>query len=80
MNLLKIFLKRRWKIYPIDSEHVALSKCFGNDCSIVKEAYITASGDPLGKSEKETENVTVEEALAHPNWKWVLRLLLILQQ
>lgn len=70
-ELIEDLLKKKGgKIYPIDSEHVALSKCFGNDCSIVKEAYITASGGPfLGKSEKETENVTVEEALAHPNWK-----------
>ena len=58
------------KLYPIDSEHVAIAKLFSR---IPKEEteglYITASGGAFRKkSREELANVTPEEALAHPTW------------
>lgn len=58
------------KIYPVDSEHVAIAKCLGNNLDLVKEVIITASGGPFfGKTRDELVNVTKKEALNHPTWK-----------
>lgn len=57
------------KIYPIDSEHVAISKCLKVDRDNVKKIILTASGGAFRNlSIKELENVTVEDALNHPTW------------
>ncbi len=59
------------RIYPIDSEHVALAKCLsrvGGDT--VDHLIITASGGPFyGKNPLELTKITVEEALCHPTWR-----------
>lgn len=62
--------KRGVKIYPIDSEHSAIFQCLnGEKREQVKGIILTASGGPFfGKTKKDLENVTVEQALAHPNW------------
>jgi len=58
------------KIYPVDSEHSAVFQCL--ECSggrYFKKIILTASGGSFfGKTRKELENVTVEQALNHPNW------------
>ena len=58
------------KIYPVDSEHSAVFQCL--ECSggkYVKKIILTASGGSFfGRTRKELENVTVEQALKHPNW------------
>ncbi|SDB44426.1 1-deoxy-D-xylulose 5-phosphate reductoisomerase [Ruminococcaceae bacterium FB2012] len=58
------------KIYPVDSEHSAIFQCLqGNKRSQVKKILLTASGGPFfGKTRAELEGVTVQQALAHPNW------------
>ncbi len=58
------------RIFPIDSEHSAIFQCLqGNKREQVKKLILTASGGPFfGKKKPELENVTVEQALAHPNW------------
>lgn len=58
------------KIFPVDSEHSAIFQALqGNDMNRIKSIILTASGGPFfGKTKKELENVTVKEALAHPNW------------
>ena len=59
------------KLYPIDSEHVALAKCLSK-CNLedVKNLIITASGGALRNVPlEELENVKAEEALKHPTWK-----------
>ena len=58
------------KIYPVDSEHSAIFQCLqGNKLSQVKKILLTASGGPFfGKTRAELEGVTVQQALAHPNW------------
>lgn len=57
-------------ILPVDSEHSAIFQCLqGNDKKDLYKIYLTASGGPFrGKSREEMENVTVADALKHPNW------------
>lgn len=70
-NLINKILKRKGKIYPIDSEHVAIAKCLYNEnISDVDEIIITASGGPFfNLSREELKNVTLKDALNHPTWK-----------
>ena len=58
------------KILPVDSEHSAIFQSLqGNPHNRVKQILLTASGGPFrGKSTDELQNVTVENALKHPNW------------
>lgn len=58
------------KILPVDSEHSAIFQSLqGNDWTRMKKIILTASGGPFrGKTRKDLENVTVQEALNHPNW------------
>ena len=58
------------KLYPIDSEHVALAKCLAVDDKNVDKLILTASGGPFRYLTRELlENVTPEDALKHPTWK-----------
>ena len=69
--LVRQALKRtNTKLYPIDSEHSAIFQCLqGNKKESVKRLIITASGGSFrDKTRDELQNVTVEEALNHPNW------------
>ena len=58
------------KIYPVDSEHSAIYQCLqGNSMNRISKIILTASGGPFfGKKKEELENVTVADALNHPNW------------
>lgn len=59
------------KILPVDSEHSAIFQSLQGcaDRREVKRLILTASGGPFfGKKRSELENVTVKEALNHPNW------------
>ena len=58
------------KILPVDSEHSAIFQSLqGAPEKSLKKILLTASGGPFfGKTRKDLENVTVKEALAHPNW------------
>ena len=62
--------KNNVNIYPIDSEHSAIFQCLqGNSSKQVNKLILTASGGPFfGKSKDELKNVTIEQALNHPNW------------
>lgn len=57
-------------IYPVDSEHSAIFQCLnGEKKEQVEKIILTASGGPFrGKSIEDLKNVTVEDALKHPNW------------
>lgn len=58
-------------LYPVDSEHSAIFQCLQgmNDKKELKKIILTASGGPFfGKTRSELENVTLEQALNHPNW------------
>ncbi len=58
------------RMIPVDSEHSAIYQCLiGEDRDKVRRLIITASGGPFrNKTVAELENVTVADALRHPNW------------
>jgi len=58
------------QILPVDSEHSAIFQCLnGEKKSEVAKIILTASGGSFrDRTREELKNVTVEEALAHPNW------------
>lgn len=58
------------QIVPVDSEHSALAQCLrGGRPEEVRRLVLTASGGPFrGRSAADLQDVTVEEALAHPTW------------
>ena len=65
-NLLK---NGNGKLIPIDSEHVALSKCLSICNDNVDKIVITASGGAFRKlNRNQLEDVTPEDALKHPTW------------
>ena len=60
------------KILPVDSEHSAIfqslngEKEHGNE---IDKILLTASGGPFrGKTKRDLETVTLQDALKHPNW------------
>ncbi|MGL6065935.1 MAG: 1-deoxy-D-xylulose-5-phosphate reductoisomerase, partial [Cetobacterium sp.] len=67
-KLLKKYPKA--EIIPVDSEHSALFQSMqGSRKNEVKTLIITASGGTFrGKTLDYLKNVTVQEALKHPNW------------
>ncbi len=58
-------------IIPIDSEHSAIFQCLqGENKQAIKRIILTASGGSFRDlSRDELRQVTVEQALNHPNWK-----------
>lgn len=63
--------ERGVNIYPVDSEHSAIFQCLAGEFhNKIEKIYLTASGGPFrGKSIRELETVTKEQALKHPNWE-----------
>jgi 1-deoxy-D-xylulose-5-phosphate reductoisomerase len=61
---------RPGQIVPVDSEHSALAQCLrGGSADEVAKLVLTASGGPFrGWSAAQIENVTPEQAGAHPTW------------
>lgn len=58
------------KILPVDSEHSAIFQSLrGNSYESIKKIILTASGGPFrGKTIHDLKNISVDEALNHPNW------------
>ncbi|MCX7798139.1 MAG: 1-deoxy-D-xylulose-5-phosphate reductoisomerase [Melioribacter sp.] len=69
--IIKLSKEYNSEIIPVDSEHSAIFQCIkGEDVTEVNKIILTASGGPfLNKSKEEFCNVTISEALNHPNWK-----------
>lgn len=64
------------KLFPIDSEHSAIWQCLrsGNQNEMEK-IILTCSGGPfLNLNKNEFDQITVERALNHPNWKMGKRI------
>lgn len=63
-------LARPGQIVPVDSEHSALAQSLlSGQPSEVRRLILTASGGPFrGRTPQELDDVTVDEALAHPTW------------
>jgi 1-deoxy-D-xylulose-5-phosphate reductoisomerase len=59
------------ELLPVDSEHNAVHQCLRAGAhGEVRRLVLTASGGPFRKTPiKDLQNVSVEQALAHPNWK-----------
>lgn len=57
-------------ILPVDSEHSAIFQSLnGERHNQISKILLTASGGPFrGKNLDDLENVTLEDALKHPNW------------
>jgi len=62
--------KNNVQIIAVDSEHNAILQCLvGESLSEIERIILTASGGPFFKSDiNDLENITVEQALNHPNW------------
>ncbi len=59
------------QILPVDSEHSALHQLIaGERAGTVDRLVLTASGGPFrGRTREQLQDVTIEEALAHPTWQ-----------
>ena len=59
------------EIYPVDSEHSAIWQCLqGEDTNNIRRIILTGSGGPFRtRPLEEFLDITLEEALNHPNWK-----------
>ena len=70
-NLIKDDLKK-YKTYfiPVDSEHFSIWSLLDNNKNDnLEKIYITASGGPFRKlSLKEFKDISIKDALKHPNW------------
>lgn len=66
----EIVARKGKRILPVDSEHSAIFQCLQGErhCDVSK-IILTASGGPFRTFPKESlDDVTVEQALSHPNW------------
>ncbi|MFA5421859.1 MAG: 1-deoxy-D-xylulose-5-phosphate reductoisomerase [Bacilli bacterium] len=72
-EIVQRLLKKGYgKLYPIDSEHVALAKCLSRVAreGDVERLILTASGGAFRHLSKEQlADVKVEDALKHPTWQ-----------
>ena len=68
-NVNALMKKTGAKILPIDSEHSAILQSLnGEDYSTINKIILTASGGPFRDRKDSLENVSITDALAHPNW------------
>ena len=69
--ITEIANKNNSKIIPVDSEHSAIFQCLqGEPENSISKIILTASGGPFRNlSLNELQNVTINQALNHPNWK-----------
>ena len=70
-HLIMPLAKRKGiKLLPVDSEHSAIFQCLnGEENNRIAKLLLTASGGPFrGKKRSDLRQVTVEDALRHPNW------------
>lgn len=66
--VMKEAKKYNVNVYPIDSEHSAIFQCLqGNKYEEVEKIILTASGGPF-REHTSLDNVTLQQALNHPNW------------
>lgn len=67
--LMKAAQKNNVKILPVDSEHNAIFQIFENEnLDLIESITLTASGGPFFNSTKNPKEISIAEALKHPNW------------
>ncbi len=69
--VMELARERGATILPVDSEHSAIFQCLRSGTAVeVRRVILTSSGGPFrGKSHRELESVTPEQALRHPTWR-----------
>ncbi len=69
--IMELARERGTTVLPVDSEHSAIFQAMkAGDRSEVRRVVLTSSGGPFrGKSARELEQVTPEDALQHPTWR-----------
>lgn len=62
--------RRDVMLLPVDSEHSAIFQCLNGESSdTIRKITLTASGGSFrDRTRQQLQNVTVEQALRHPNW------------
>ncbi len=68
--IMPLAASHKVSLLPVDSEHSAIFQSMqGENRQRVEKILLTASGGPFrGKTNKELAEMTVEDALKHPNW------------
>lgn len=68
--IIPLAKKHKVQILPVDSEHCAIFQSLqGNEGNRIHKILLTASGGPFrGRTREELADVTLEDALKHPNW------------
>lgn len=68
--IMRMAREKGIKLYPVDSEHSAVFQSLqGHRCEDVKRIILTASGGPfLNFPLEKLAQVSVADALSHPNW------------
>lgn len=68
--IIPLAKEKNVSILPVDSEHCAIFQCLnGENRKEISKILLTASGGPFrGKTREELLDVTVKDALNHPNW------------
>lgn len=69
--VMSLVRKNGIELIPIDSELTAIFQCLkGESSKVVKRLLITASGGPFRNfSKDQLDNVTIDHALNHPNYR-----------
>ncbi|MBT3385369.1 MAG: 1-deoxy-D-xylulose-5-phosphate reductoisomerase [Prolixibacteraceae bacterium] len=69
--ITKLAKEKKLDILPVDSEHSAIFQCLvGEFMNTIEKIILTCSGGPFrGRSKNELQDVTVDNALDHPNWE-----------
>ncbi|MEW6060763.1 MAG: 1-deoxy-D-xylulose-5-phosphate reductoisomerase [Bacteroidota bacterium] len=69
--IMPLIEKYNVDLIPVDSEHSAIFQCLAGELpNKVAKIILTASGGPFRTTPKaELKHVTIDQALAHPNWK-----------
>lgn len=70
-SIIKKLVKQyKVNMFPVDSEHSAIFQCLkGENKQEVNKILLTASGGPFrGKCKEQLKDISVDQALKHPNW------------
>ncbi|MBP3482156.1 MAG: 1-deoxy-D-xylulose-5-phosphate reductoisomerase [Alistipes sp.] len=68
-TIMRKAVEHRAPILPVDSEHSAIFQCLTGEVSPVRRLILTCSGGAFRDLPREAlANVTVEQALKHPQW------------
>lgn len=68
--IMPLAAEKKVSILPVDSEHSAIFQSLhGENRERISKILLTASGGPFrGRKREELTEITVEDALKHPNW------------